>query len=150
MVTFVPLRRMDSRLSSKREDRSMKLRVAVAEDEPRLLRTIASILDREFDVIAAFPQGRSLLEFVCEKIPDVAVVDLGLPDINGLEVIREIVRRGIDTKVVICSAEKDPDLVGAALQAGAACYVWKQRIASELNEAVRLAARGQQFVSSLG
>lgn len=125
----------------------MTLRVAAADDEPRLLKTIASILAREFDVIATFRTGNSLWEFVCEKRPQVAVVDLGLPDINGLEVVRRIVKHGIPTKVVICSVERDADVVDEALRAGAACYVWKERIASELNQAVRLAAEGQQFMS---
>ena len=126
----------------------MKLRVAVVDDQPCLLETTASILARDFDVVAAFLQGRSLLQFVCEEKPDVVVVDLGLPDIHGLEIIRKIQERGIATRVVVCSVERDPDLMDAALQAGAVCYVWKERIASELNEAVRRASTGRQFVSS--
>jgi DNA-binding NarL/FixJ family response regulator len=126
----------------------MTLRVAVADDQPRLLQTIVSILEREFEVLGVFQGGKALLEFVCEKRPDVAVVDLGLPDLNGLEVIRKIREHDIATRIVVCSVEKDPDLVNAALQAGAACYVWKERIASELNKAVQLAAKGEQFVSS--
>jgi len=147
MVTLVPLPDMRPDLSSKKEGR-MKLRVAVADDQPRLLQTIASILARDFEVMAVFPQGRSLLQFVCEEKPDVAVVDLGLPDINGLEIIRGIRKHDVATKIVVCSVESDPDLMEAALQAGATCYVWKERIASELNDAVRSAARGRQFVSS--
>ena len=146
MVTFVPWPHVRSHLSSMWEG-PMRLRVAAAEDQPRLLQTIACILAREFEVIATFQQGRSLLHFVCEEEPDVAVVDLGLPDMNGLEIIRTIKKRGIGTKIVICSVERDPDLVAAALEAGAACYVWKERIASELNEAVKLASTGQQFIS---
>lgn len=125
----------------------MKLRVAAADDQPRLLQTIASVLAHEFEVMAAFPLGSSLLQFVWKEQPDVVVVDLGLPDINGLEIIRKVKERGIGTKVVVCSVERDPDLVDAALRAGAACYVWKERIASELNKAVELASKGQQFVS---
>jgi len=146
MVTLVPLPHLRPHLSSKGGG-PMKLRVAAADDQPRLLQTIASILAREFEVVAVFPQGKSLLQFVSKEKPDVAVVDLGLPDINGLEIIRTIRKHGVATKIVVYSVERDPDLVEAALQAGATCYVWKERIASELNDAVRLAARGQQFVS---
>ena len=70
----------------------MKLRVAVVDDQPCLLETTASILARDFDVVAAFSHGRSLLQFVWEEKPDVVVVDLGLPDIHGLEIIRRIER----------------------------------------------------------
>lgn len=126
----------------------MKLRVAVVDDQPSLLQTITSVLAREFEVMAAFPLGRSLLEFIGKESPDVVVIDLGLPDINGLEIIRKMKEQGIATRVVVCSVERDPDLVDAALKAGATCYVWKERIASELNEAVRLASKGRQFVSS--
>jgi len=120
----------------------------VAEDEPRLLEAIVAILGREFEVVAAAADGETLLRLLAEGAPDVVIVDLGLPGMNGLDVTRAVLRKCIATRVVICSVEKDPELVSAALQAGASCYIWKERIVGELNDAVKMAARGERFVSN--
>ena len=148
MVTFVRWRRMKPYIFPTIGS-AVKLRVVVADDEPRLLEAIVSILARDFEVIGAAPDGQTLLQCICEKQPDVVVVDLGLPDLNGLEITRRVAKNGSCTAVVICSVEKDPELEQAALEAGASCYVWKNRIACELNSAVRLAAAGKQFTSVL-
>jgi DNA-binding NarL/FixJ family response regulator len=124
------------------------LRIAAADDQPRLLEAIVTTLARDFEVIATAADGQTLLERISEKQPDVVVVDLGLPGMNGLEITRRVVQNGRYTRVVICSVEKDPELVNAALQAGASGYVWKNRIACELNSAVRLAAIGERFTSA--
>lgn len=148
MVTLVAPRPRKPSLCSRRRF-SMRLRVAVADDQPRLLEALVTTLARDFEVIGTAPDGRTLLQRICEKQPDVVVVDLGLPDMNGLEITRRVVQNGNYTRVVICSVEKDPELVKAAMHAGASGYVWKNRIASELNSAVRLAASGKQFTSVL-
>jgi len=147
MVTFVSCPGVGFHIASIR-DSSMKLRVMVAEDEPRLLEAIVAILGREFEVVAAAADGETLLRLLAEGAPDVVIVDLGLPGMNGLDVTRAVLRKCIATRVVICSVEKDPELVSAALQAGASCYIWKERIVGELNDAVKMAARGERFVSN--
>jgi DNA-binding NarL/FixJ family response regulator len=146
MVTFVPWRRMKPYLSPSKGF-AAELRVVVADDEPRLLEAIVTTLACDFEITGTAMDGQTLLQRISEKQPDVVVVDLGLPDINGLEITRRVVQNGGCTAVVICSVEKDPELVNAALEAGASCYVWKDRIACELNSAVRLAATGKQFTS---
>ncbi len=146
MATFVPWPYMKAYLSSSKA-LVPELRVVVADDEPRLLAAIVTTLARDFEVTGTAMDGQTLLQRICEEEPDVVVVDLGLPDINGLEITRRVLQSGRRPAVVICSVEKDPELVHAALEAGACCYVWKDRIACELNSAVRLAATGKQFTS---
>lgn len=148
MVTFVSCPDTRSHIPSTRES-SMKLRVMVAEDDPRLLEAIVAVLGREFEVVAAAPDGETLLRLLAEGKPDVVILDLGLPGMNGLDVARAVLSNGIATRVIICSVEKDPELVTAALQAGASCYIWKERIVGELNAAVKMAARGEQFISPI-
>lgn len=126
----------------------MKLRVMVADDEPRLLKVIVAVLGQEFEVVAAAPDGETLLRLLAEGKPDVVIVDLGLPGMNGLEITRAVLKNHVATRVIICSVEKDPELVTAALHAGASCYIWKERIVGELNDAVKMAARGERFVSN--
>lgn len=146
MVTLVSCPDMRYPIPSTREP-SMKLRVMVVDDEPRLLDALVAILGQEFEVLAAAPDGETLLRLLDERKPDVVIVDLGLPGINGLDVTRAVLTHHAATRVVICSVEKDPELVTAALQAGACCYVWKERVVSELNAAVKMAASGEQFIS---
>jgi DNA-binding NarL/FixJ family response regulator len=146
MVTLVAPPQIKSSLCTSQEF-SAKFRVAVAEDQPRLLHALVTILARDFDVIATAADGQTLLQSILEEQPDVVVVDLGLPDMNGLELTRRVVQNLRHTRVVLCSVEDDPELVNAAFEAGASGYVWKNRIACELNSAVRLAATGRQFTS---
>ena len=82
-------------------------------------------------------------------LPAVAVLDLNMPGLNGLEVTREVVRQRLASSVVICSVENDPDLIATALEAGAMGYVLKPKINKDLAIAVRCAACGESFVSSL-
>src|ERR1043166_8792477 len=109
MVTFVPWRRMKPYQSSGKGP-APELRVVVADDEPRLLAAIVTTLARDFEITGTAMDGKTLLQHICEKQPDVIVVDLGLPDINGLEITRRVLQNGGRTAVVICSVEKDPEL----------------------------------------
>ena len=81
--------------------------------------------------------------------PDVVVLDLALPLLNGFEIIRELRTCAPSPAVVICSVETDPEIVEAAREAGALCYVFKCHVMRDLIAAVKLAAGGQGFISAL-
>src|SRR5215831_2263669 len=106
MVTLVAPSPMQSSLCTS-QDFSARFRIAVAEDQPRLLEAIVATLARDFEVIATAADGQTLLQRILEKQPDVVVVDLGLPNMNGLEITRQVVQTLRDTRVVICSVEND-------------------------------------------
>lgn len=125
----------------------MKLRITVADDSPILLEMLASILESEFDVVKTARDGKSSLEVIHEWQPDVAVLDLEMPGLNALEITRELRKRNPRTAIVICSVEHDPEVVAAALKAGARGYVSKAHAGRDLNAAVMSVARGQTFVS---
>ena len=126
----------------------MKLRILVADDNARFLRKTASILETEFEVVATATDGQAALEGARNCSPDVAVLDLEMPLLNGIAVTRELRRSGSDVKVIICSVETDAEIVEAALEAGAMGYVFKSRIETDLVLAVRSAAGGKSFVSA--
>jgi len=126
----------------------MKLRILVADDNARFLRKTASILETEFEVVATAPDGKAALEGTRNCSPDIAVLDLEMPLLNGIAVTRELRRSGSPSKVIICSVETDAEIVEAALEAGAIGYVFKSRIETDLVLAVRSAARGESFVSA--
>jgi len=125
----------------------MKLRILVADDNRRALLALVTALSREFDVISTADNGRSALEQINQLQPSVAVLDLNMPHLNGIEVTREIVRQRLSCAVVICSVAKAPELIEAALAAGALGYVCKPRLLQDLSIAVNHAAQGESFVS---
>ena len=126
----------------------MKLRVIVVDDNVTFLSQLVSLLSAEFEVLAAFENSQSVLEFVRHYHPDVVVVDLQMAPVNGIELTKELRRLSANSCVVICSVENDRDVVEAARQAGALGYVFKRRMMRDLITAVKAAARGESFISA--
>ena len=122
-------------------------KVVVADDNPAVLRQLVSLLEAEFDVVATAGNGQLALECIQRYQPDIAVLDLEMPILSGIAVIRELRKLGPDPAVVICSVESDPEVIDAAQQAGAIGYVIKRRMIEDLITAVKSAARGESFVS---
>jgi two-component system nitrate/nitrite response regulator NarL len=125
----------------------MKLRIVVVDDSAIFLDKFISVLGTEFDVVATATDGKSGLESIRTCRPDVVILDLEMPVLNGIEVTRELAKHHPSPAIVICSVETDPEIVDAARQAGALGYVFKARIAEDLIAAVRSVARGRSFVS---
>ncbi len=125
----------------------MKLQVVVADDNVEFLRKFISVLGTEFHVVGTAADGKSALECIRRCRPDVVVLDLEMPVLNGIDITKELMKHPPRPAVVICSVDSDPEIVEAARQAGALGYVFKARIAKDLIVAVKSVARGQFFVS---
>ena len=125
----------------------MKPQIVIADDNARFLASLVAALSPDFDVIATATDGRSALDHIQNLAPVLAVLDLNMPELNGIEITREITRRCLSCKTVICSVETDTELITAALAAGALGYVLKPRLHKDLVVAVKCAARGESFVS---
>lgn len=125
-----------------------KQRIIVADDNAKVLLTLVSALSTDFDVVATATDGRSALTSIQQLQPCVAVLDLNMPELSGIEVTREIMRLRLTCVVVICSVECDPQLISAAQVAGALGYVFKRRVSKDLVLAVKRAACGEAFISS--
>jgi DNA-binding NarL/FixJ family response regulator len=126
----------------------MKLRVAVVDDTPDFMSALVSLLSGEFEIVLTAVDGESALRSIVGVSLDVAVLDLHLPDTNGIQLTRRLVQNLHTLAVVICSVVKDQEVMNAALEAGALAYVWKDRIASDLIPAIKSAAEGQRFTST--
>src|SRR5215467_3982730 len=126
----------------------MKLKVVVADDNPAVLRELVSLLEAEFDVVSTAENGQLAFEYARRNEPDIVVLDLEMPLLNGIEVTRKLRKLGRTPAVVICSVESDPEIIEAAQQAGALGYVFKARMTRDLISAVKCAADGKSFVSS--
>jgi DNA-binding NarL/FixJ family response regulator len=120
-------------------------------DEHRMLRDgIRAILERtdEFRVVAEAEDGSSALT-LCRKLkPDVALMDLRLPGVNGIEATAEIVRSHANTKVVILTIDDDESSVVAAFRAGVRGFLLKKVSSAELLDALRTVSNGGCYVSS--
>jgi len=126
----------------------MKLKVVVADDNPAVLRELVSLLEAEFDVVSTAENGQLAFEYARRNEPDIVVLDLEMPLLNGIEVTRKLRKLGRTPAVVICSVESSPEIIEAAQQAGALGYVFKARTTRDLIIAVKSAADGKSFVSS--
>jgi two-component system KDP operon response regulator KdpE len=114
--------------------------ILVVDDEPHIVRTLTiNLRARDYDVESA-ADGRSALQIMEERKPDVIVLDLGLPDMDGVEVLRRV-RTTSNVPVVVLSARHDSDDKIEALDAGADDYVTKPFGMDELLARVRAAAR---------
>ena len=102
----------------------------------------------EFDVVATAKNGQLAIECVRDYKPDIIVLDLEMPILNGIEVTRELRKVGPTPVVVICSVQSDPEIIEAAQLAGALGYVFKMHGTRDLIMAVRSAAVGEPFISS--
>ena len=125
----------------------MTLRIVIADDNSKMLSTLVAVLSPEFEVVATANNGRCALEQIQRLQPAVAVLDLNMPELNGIEITRKVRQNGLRSGVVICSVESDPELIAAAQRAGALGYVLKPRLYRDLVIAVKCGARGEGFVS---
>ncbi|MDE9366219.1 response regulator transcription factor [Luteipulveratus sp. YIM 133132] len=115
-------------------------RILVVDDEPALVRTLSiNLRARDYEVEHAF-DGRSALQVITEDAPDVVVLDLGLPDVDGVEVIRQV-RRFSKIPIIVLSARHESDDKVEALDVGADDYVTKPFGMAELLARVRVAVR---------
>jgi two-component system response regulator NreC len=127
-----------------------ELRVLLGDDHRMLRQGLRKILEdgRTCRVVAEAGNGRDAVREALALNPDVAVLDIGMPLLNGIEATRQIVRRAPSVRVLILSMHNDRAYVTQALQAGARGYLLKDSAGSELIEAIAALAAGKSFFSS--
>ncbi len=125
------------------------LRVVLADDHAILRHALATLLDARSDlqVIAEAADGREAIDATERHRPDVVIMDVGMPRLNGIEATRQIHARFPSTKVLILSAYGDAASVGNALAAGACGFIIKRSDIDELVLALRLVTTGNVYVS---
>jgi DNA-binding NarL/FixJ family response regulator len=128
--------------------KSSRSRVLLADGHQIILDTESQLLTPEFDIVGTARDGAALLRAADQLNPDVIVLDITMPNLNGLEVARQLKARDSRAKIVFVSVHADLDLVREALSIGASGYVVKNTMASDLLRAVRSVLEGEQFVSS--
>jgi DNA-binding NarL/FixJ family response regulator len=126
------------------------VRILIVDDFKDWRRQVLSLFQArpEWQVIAEAADGPEAIEKAEEFEPDLIVLDIGLPKLNGIEAARQIRKLSPSSKIVFLSQNNDHDVVRAALGIGAVGYVHKMDALSELLSAVYAVLRGEQFVSS--
>jgi len=126
-----------------------KPRVIIADDHTLLVEAFEKLLAPECDVIAKVADGRALLEAVKELHPDVVVLDLAMPLLNGLDAARQIKQMDPSVRLVFVTMNEDPDLAAEAFRTGGAAYLLKRSAGAELLTAIREAMRHRSYVTPL-
>jgi two-component system nitrate/nitrite response regulator NarL len=126
-----------------------KVRVVVADDHPLYREGVVRVLSAsgQVDVVAEVEDGLAALAALKDHLPDVAVLDYKLPDLDGLAITQAAVREGLPTRVLLLSALGDGGTVYTALETGAAGYVTKEAQREEILDAVLACARGENVLS---
>ena len=127
----------------------MSIRVLLVDDHEITRQGVRLLFEKEsgVEVVAEARDGRTAVALVSKHLPDIVVMDIGLPDLNGIEATRQIRDGEPSVKVVALSSRSDQRSVTDMLQAGAAGYVLKKAAAYEIVEAVREVQAGRRYVS---
>jgi DNA-binding NarL/FixJ family response regulator len=124
-------------------------RIILADDHTLLLEAFKSLLEPEFEVVGTFADGLALVDAAPALSPDVIVLDIGMPTMNGLnagERLRQLVPKA---KLIYLTMNRDPELAAEAFRLGASGYLLKNSAASELVQAIREALMGRAYVTPL-
>jgi two-component system NarL family response regulator len=126
----------------------MTIQVILADDHQIMLDALSSFLNNEQDmkVVGMVTDGRAVLELVASLQPDVVVMDIGMPGMNGIEATRRLVAQHPKIKVVALSTFAHKQQVLEMLEAGASAYVTKGNTGSELVRALHAVMKGQKFL----
>jgi DNA-binding NarL/FixJ family response regulator len=122
-------------------------KILIADDHVLLAQALEHLLQGEFDVVGAVSDGRALLKAAGELLPDVVVVDIGMPLLNGLDAAEQLKALHPDIKVIVLTQNREPRFAVEAFRRHASGYLLKDSAASELTAAIREALRGKSYVS---
>ena len=124
-----------------------RARLLIADDHTLVAEACKNLLEPEFEVVGIVDNGRALLQQVREMKPEVVILDIAMPQLNGLDAGDQIKRLLPATKLVYLTMNMSPEVAAEAFRRGASAYVVKHAAASELITAVRRALRSESYLS---
>ncbi len=127
----------------------MPIRIIIADDHKIVRDGLSLLIERQhgLELVGQAENGRKAVELVREKQPDVVIMDLSMPEMNGIDAASEIVEENPRCKVIILSMHADKRFVNGALQAGVSGFLLKECAFKELNNAVQAVCNNQTYLS---
>jgi DNA-binding NarL/FixJ family response regulator len=124
-----------------------RARILLADDHEKMRDMVKRLLERDFEVIDSVGNGVALLEAASRLKPDVCVLDISMPVLNGIETATRLRQSGSTAKIVFLTIHEEVEFVEAALETGASGFVLKGQMVSELRRAITEVLEGRIFVS---
>ena len=124
-----------------------RVRILMADDHKGMRDRVVRMLEREFEMLEPVKDGQELLEAASRLKPDVCLLDISMPIINGIEAAARLKDSGSKAKLIFLTIHEDMDFLVAAFKAGASGYVVKPRMASDLRAAVKDVLAGRTYIS---
>ncbi len=141
------IRSRTSRFVRDRVGELSKIDVLLADDHGDVLDTVARLLAPEFNVVGTATDGQELLSAVERLKPDVVVVDISMPRLNGIDAVRRLMDSGSPAQVVFLTVHESSEYISAARATGALGYVVKPRLATDLAVAIKEVHAGRSYLS---
>jgi DNA-binding NarL/FixJ family response regulator len=126
---------------------SRRPRVLLADDHQMLLDALRRVVEPRCEVVGTVSDGRALLKAAATLQPDIIVLDIAMPQMNGLDAARHLKPVMPRMKLIFMTMNEDPDLVGEAFRAGASAFLLKQAAAFELMDAIERVLKGDSYVT---
>jgi DNA-binding NarL/FixJ family response regulator len=126
-----------------------KTRLLIADDHTLVVEGLNRILESEFDLAGSAENGRDLLRLAEELKPDVVLLDISMPLLNGIDTARQLLKTSPHIKVIFVTMHADSDYVAEAFRSGASGYLLKRSAASELVVAINEVMKGRYYVTPL-
>jgi DNA-binding NarL/FixJ family response regulator len=130
-------------------ERTHRARIVIADDHVLFAEACKRLLEPEFEVVGIFPDGRTLVKAVLELRPDAVLLDISMPELNGLDAGEQIKQKNRGIKLIYMTQAIGPDVAAEAFRRGASGYLVKHCTADELGIAVRRVLRGESYLSPL-
>ena len=124
-----------------------KPRILLADDHTLIVEAFKKLLEPEFEIVGTVPDGRKLLQVAPALRPDVVLLDLGMPMLNGFDAGRQLKKLLPNVKLIVLTVNEDYDLAVEALREWASGYLLKNSASSELVKAIWEVLRGKQYVT---
>ena len=124
-----------------------RTRILLADDHEEMRNFVTQMLEQEYEIVEAVADGRTFLEAASKLKPDLCLLDISMPIIDGIQAVAQLKASGSSAKVIMLTISEGEDFVREAFKNGASGYVIKRRIATDLALAVTEVLAGRTFIS---
>ncbi len=128
-----------------------KIKIIIADDHPLMRSGVKSVLlsNEQIEIVAEAKDGEEAYNFIIKFKPDVALIDVEMPKMTGLEIARKLGFEKIETRIIFLTMYKEEDMFNEAMDSGAFGYVLKENAVEDVLESVKIVAEGRHYISPM-